>query len=259
MPIQNGKHDNAWLIGSNLFEYDPCMSTKGTILVVLKNRDEVILAADSLVTVTQEGSTTTYRQECKIQQVEDAAFAIAGLHKCHLTRFDAYAIARSALLQSGRIDKAMRTFRKQVRKPLYRALAAVKDQTPEDYVRDHENQEALTAVFVGFERGTPILGVTNSFLMSQDSGAVLRSNYIYRETGTHSLVFGHCDQVLGKTPPKNLGDDPVSLALGLIQLQIDADARNDIRQIDWPVWTVRINAESAKSSIGIDRHDSLHS
>lgn len=142
--------------------------TTGTAIVIIAKGDQIVAAADSKVLL---GHDRIASSDCKIKQVEDAFFAIAGHRRVELTDFDAIHIAMEACRTTHNITDRMSKFEMLMKPALFNMLWYSQRKTPYYFETALRDKTILQAAFFGFERGSPYLFV-RSFKCNTSTGRI---------------------------------------------------------------------------------------
>jgi hypothetical protein len=123
----------------------------GTTVVLAENTSEVVVGADTLLTV-DDGTVT---HGCKIFQVGKVFFALAGFGGTTDKTPSIPSLATDAISKGGSIDDIATRFSDLVQRPLYNYLNSYRIASPELY-STRVPAIPLEIVFFGFEHGIPV-------------------------------------------------------------------------------------------------------
>lgn len=195
-------------------------SSRATTVVIMFSKDQLVIAADSFITL-EHGGSGTVSEMCKIRQVGSFFFVPVGTYR-GAGGFDVFSIAEAALKTSGTLADKLNAFKARVEKP---ALDVIRDSV--------ENNPAAVG---RWRKGAPFLeivmaGVENDRFVALGWGAKVTaagtlSPYEFACRGPEQYV---CDHVLGEREqiqnwerrnPEKRFDSPVEGARTLLIMEI---------------------------------------
>ena len=132
-------------------------NTLGTTIVGIATNDSVIVGADSK---TSRDGTREIGRMCKIVLVDGYAAAMAGHLGDAATGFDAAALIRRALSNSGHLALKVQSFEQLIRPALQKSLDYGRKNAPLLFASTYVGKKALQTIFVTAEGGKPIMMVS---------------------------------------------------------------------------------------------------
>jgi len=124
----------------------------GTTVIVLRVKDKVWIAADSMQTSEK---LTTHRSACKILKSGHFYWAASGAVSDNVTGFKLSALVDRVKSQEGSLRSKLDTFILESKKPLAQELTAIKKVDPVYFSEALSRQCIWEIVFVGIERRRP--------------------------------------------------------------------------------------------------------
>lgn len=196
-----------------------------TTLVAVWSPEKLVIGADSNVVTNVPNVLGT---GCKISRDGDSLYAFAGLVEDRSAGYNIEALAHEAVLSSDDLSLQLSHFVKLAYDPLARAVAAVKQDAPDQYAYLQQNHPVLQAIFAGAENRPPKLGVAGFSLAAdgslQDFTRIVAAGD--DRPGKGIIYAGqqtHVKEYLRNHPDWSIGDD-TTLVRNLIQSEIDASA-----------------------------------
>jgi len=218
----------------------PC---HGTTVVVLRDRQQIIIAADS---GGWSPTSPTPLSICKIVSTHDVVFSSAGLLEDRPSKFDVTKIATQAFSENGSILQREATFSELISKPLLRAIWRIKRDTPKVFDTEIVGKpQALQVVFTGFENGRPIY-VADFFSVRQRKGRISirfsgnRCPGGCNDKGNSYLLMGEISAAQAKISAGSFWtSDLIRDARTLIDIEIAARPDN----VSGPIDILRVSGE----------------
>jgi hypothetical protein len=204
-----------------------------TTIVAVKTDKEIVVGADSKVSWIKE----TFREtDCKIHQVGNVFFALAGIAGDAGTGFSVARIATQAIKNNQTIQDAVVEFVAMIQDPIYSYVKSMKFQMPDWYNGNYGNGSFMDIVFFGFENGEPEMYYLNCWPDNLDAKGFKPG---------FSFIFLGCWKSLSElveTQPDYWDMGIIKATCNLIQLAI-----NDYPQhVGPPINIVRITADGAE-------------
>ena len=206
------------------------VSVGATTIVAIRVDSMVVLAADSFQ-IDMGGQQAAERSACKIVRVGNSAAASAGVTRFE-GFFDVNQIARDALSSRRPFTTRVETFGRKLTEAVRRALREPRAAAELYRIVDRTAGRLVTAVFVGFEDGTPRM-VWQSYRLSPAAAATAEAGIMRsarscpsRDCAVDLYAAGRADAIdealrrerrLIQRP-----DGPVAIAKQLIGLEIQA-------------------------------------
>lgn len=215
-------------------------SLDATTLVILRTPREIVVAADSLLSLYGRRP----QQVCKIGRHGDTVFATAGLVESQDGVLDVHAVIAQVLRRNVSWIEHVRTIKRRLQEPLLRTLRRMRRELPDEFRALAGGGFALHVSLAAFRDGTARLETREFFVEAGDTGRmrlrVRRVSCPADCAGTVN-VFGvgeteammrHVDQ-LARYPA-----DLATLAYDLVDLQVGATPA----VVGPPIDVIRVNA-----------------
>jgi hypothetical protein len=195
--------------------------TTGTAIAIMAKGKQIAAAADSKILITRGRIEST---DCKIKQVGNVFFAIAGHRREELSDFDAIYIATEACNTANNIQDRIIKFETMMKPALYNLLWVSRKKAPSYYESSLRDKMIVQVAFFGFERGSPYLYVRSYKDQSTSSQVGLQVE--------RKECLGRCDMlaILGKSraaekyliQTPSLSKKPlIDLVKSLVELEIE--------------------------------------
>ena len=194
-----------------------------TTLVAIWSPNQLLIGADSNVVTSVPNVLGT---ACKISQLGSTYFAFSGLVEDKTVGYNVSALAQEAADSSGTLSDRMNRFVTVLRDPLAKAVASLKQDSPDQYAYLQQDHPVLQAIFAEKEPGPPALGVATfalgpdgkladyTRLIAQgDDGRGPRIIYAGKQDHIRAYLSTHREWFLG---------DQAQLVRNLIKSEIDA-------------------------------------
>ena len=209
-----------------------------TTLAILRTREELVIAADSRMTLY--GGRP--QQACKIQRRGDVVFATAGLVVSSEGALDVHAVITDVLRRPVTWTEHVQTIEQRLQEPLLRTLRRMQRELPAQFREQVGQGFALHVTLAAFRFGYPVLEMREFFVeAAPDSGLRLRIRRVScpGECSRQTDVFGVGETEAMMREVRRLRRFPPDLAaLGhdLVRLQI----RESPQHVGPPVDVIRL-------------------
>ncbi len=199
------------------------ITVSATTLVAFWSPGRLLIGADSNMITSAPGVIGT---ACKISRDGPSVYAFSGLVEDRSAGYDIERLAHEAVQGAGDLSIHLNHFLELTRDPLSRAVAALKNDSPDQYAYLQRNHPVLQAIFADVESGPPELGVAG-FSLAPDGNLIDFTRVIARgDDGRGSRIVYAGQQAHLKEYLREHGDwgsaDPAQLIRNLIQSEIDA-------------------------------------
>ena len=219
-------------------------ATDATTLAIIRTSQEIVVAADSLMTLYG----TRPQQACKIRRHGDVVFATAGLVESSADVLDAHRIISEVLRRNVSWTEHVATIKGRLQEPLLRVLRRMQREIPDQFREQLVRGFALHMSLAAYRHGIAALEMREFHVeLARGGSLTLRVERVSCQgecTGaTNVFGVGETDAMmryvntLQRFPP-----DLASLAFDLVGLQI----RQKPGYVGPPVDVVRV------SSAGVD-------
>jgi hypothetical protein len=138
-----------------------------TTMIAIRGPNYVVLASDSLMTGTLKDQKTAV-SGCKIQQIKNVFVGVAGTFAGD-TGFNAYNLARDAIMQGGNIKQIADRFEQAVHGVFKTFVEDLRRENPVYFQKYCNNKDCLQVVFIVVEDGTSKLAM-RCFRVTTPSG-----------------------------------------------------------------------------------------
>ncbi len=195
---------------------------RSTTIVALWTPEQVVIAADSLTRVGDHQLGGLARSSCKIVQVSNMFYALAGLPEDPETGFSAHDAVVVAARTPGKLIDKMKVFHTTVLPELRRALAHINAKYPASYQRIFKGRPVIDIIFAGVEDHSLAMVVMRIGLEDfAESGRILQ----YPNKAYETAFIGQQDTInrLVKEHPgwtQGTSRDPIKIARMLVETQI---------------------------------------
>lgn len=228
------------------------MLFSGTTIVIVRTPTELVVGADSKRVLAADKTIT--KSACKIVQVGDLFFAVAGIAEDTETGFSVASVAARAAEFPGTIRSKVKSFENSIVGPLRSTVEKFRHDYPNLYPRQFgPGANPLMIAFFGLEGTTPVL-LFRAFKITSYGSQPAVITIDRRDcpgdciTGEDSLVLGKGDAIrrfMMENPTHLKTTNLVEAVRHLIEIEIEAnpdevDAPIDILRIDrsGSSWTV---------------------
>jgi hypothetical protein len=129
--------------------------SRATIIVLVRNPEEVALAADSKLTYRGNNKPSTEGAACKIYQVGQAYFGVAGLINTSDSEYDAPTVIARELRGNSGIVTAARAAGETLKVKLLAQLPKMERLYPAGYEAVRKDPQAVSFVIAAMDGGVP--------------------------------------------------------------------------------------------------------
>ena len=138
-----------------------CSATPAaTTLAILRTSDQLVIAADSLMTLYGGRS----QQACKIRRHDDVVFATAGLVVSTEGVPDAHQVITDVLRRPVTWTEHVQTIEDRLQEPLLRTLRRLRREMPDEFRRQIVQGFVLHVTLAAFRDGHPVLEMREFFV-----------------------------------------------------------------------------------------------
>ena len=139
-----------------------------TTLAILRTTDQLVIAADSLMTLY--GGRP--QQACKIRRHDDIVFATAGLVVSSDGILDAHRVIAEVLRRPVTWTEHVQTVEERLREPLLRTLRRLREEMPDEFLKQISQGFVLHVTLAAFRYGRPVLEMREFFVEMNDRGGL---------------------------------------------------------------------------------------
>jgi hypothetical protein len=221
-----------------------------TTVVVIRTPEEIVIAADSAVTVRFNSQSATSKSGCKIFEVDAKLFfSVSGLVTDGLTGFNIPRIVMSSSLGSGSVAEKLARVEREVEKAVVGELPHMRERDPAGYEKLIRSAGAVTVLLAGIDAGVPVV-TSFSLGLSASATGVIETSKLQEScpgncpSGVRAFWLGEGDAIQrlrarGGLPALGMPE----LARFLVQTEIDAGAPGVAAPVDvlrilpgGPIW-----------------------
>ena len=197
--------------------------SEGSVIVVIRTADEIVMAADSLLSSTSEPSAYT----CKIRQVGDSFFAVSGIGDDPDTGYDVWDIADKALNTAGSLENRVAYFESVVQPQLIKELQHIRERAPALYVKYKDTISSLDIIFCGVENGALVFYHRGFKAVGDETISLIPSSQDCAancDSETHIPLLGHADAITRLRDNNGITGQPElwMVARNLVKAEIDS-------------------------------------
>ena len=215
-------------------------SARATSIVVAFSGNQIILSADSVVTRIENG-TKTFPAFCKIRTRSRVFYAIAGDYGEPGTEYDVWKITRDSIRNADKIVDIYDAVRSAMLPKVEYIATRNKVFDPETSRKWVNGDPVIEMVFAGRAKAGPVvLGV--SFYIDKNGKAAdppsrdiiypVRDRIVAGRIGQHQEIER---ALTSATWQRHFSADPIDASRELIQLEIDAAAREGRYDVGLPI------------------------
>ena len=198
------------------------VAVKATTLAIIRSGNQIIIAADSLMTLYGRRPQLT----CKIRQHGDVVFATAGLITTSGGTIEFHSIIRNILRRQLPWDEQARQVEEWIREPLLRTLHRMEREWPHDFEAQLRQGFTLHVSLAGISNGVPLLEMIEYFVERVADGSLrldVERLSCPGECADATEVFGigETDEMMRLvTQLRRLAEDAAALARDLVRTEI---------------------------------------
>ena len=235
---------NRWLVGTvgaAAVAVGLVVPADATTLVIIRTGDEIVIAADSLMTLYGRRPQLT----CKIRRHGDVVFATAGLVVSSGGVVEFHTIITNILRRQLPWFEQAAQVEEWLRQPLLRTLRRMAREFPDEFENHLRRGFTFHVSLAGYLDGRPALEMREYFVEQLADGTLaLRVERLSCPKGCppHSEVFGvgeNAEMMRQLADLSDLPDDLPTLARDLVTAEIDHHPRH----VGPPVDVVRLGAD----------------
>jgi hypothetical protein len=201
-----------------------------TTVVVIRTRQRVVIAADSLAS---NGATPFTMCKIGVNPRFPVSFAIVGYSQLQFgnkSRFSAIDLAEDAISSTANLHDAGRRFESTAAVSLLNALRLMKKNQTKDFERLLQSPEPVQVVFAAVENGVPAF-VVSSFSVQDGNGGLTVSQHESACPGSacpygqnQAVILGENGAARRQTADVSFwkGLDPLSAARKLVEVAIES-------------------------------------
>ena len=217
-------------------------TVSATTLVAIWSPERLLLGADSAVITSDRKPPAS---ACKVSQDGQSFYAFSGLVSDSSVGYDVMPLAHKAVQGFGDLSAHLKEFLQLTRDPLSRAVSAVRQDSPAQYLYLQQNHPVLQVIFAEVQHGPPSLGIAqftlgpggslvgfDKIIAQGDDGRGTRIIYAGQQTQIRAYLHEHKDWA---------GVDPTVLLRDLIESEIKASNG----EVGGPIDIVSIEANGA--------------
>jgi hypothetical protein len=212
-------------------------AARATIIVLVRNQDEVGLAADSKVIFRGDNKPSTEGSICKIHQVGSIYFGIAGAVKIPNSEYDPAAIIAGELRNNSHLADAAKSAGELVKTKLLTALPQIERFDPLGYDKIRTGSQAVSFALATMDGGIPT-AIQIIVDLSRSDALVRQAT---SKSGLRKVMAIGSPEAIRRVKSVPTTKTAADLALALVQFEIDSGNP----EVGPPIDAVSVRADGA--------------